>query len=72
MSSDRSRFFKVEPLERRLLLSATPTIDVPETDSGPEVVDTVVVEDLSIMLAAPSTFMVVAAPLLEVTTSSAT
>jgi hypothetical protein len=72
MSSDRSRFFKVEPLEKRLLLSATPAIDLPETDSSPEVVDTVVVEDLSIMSAAPSAFMVVAAPLLEVTTSSAT
>jgi len=38
MFSDRTRFFKVEPLEQRLLLSATPMIDVTETESALEVV----------------------------------
>ena len=72
MPSDRPRFFKVEPLEKRLLLSATPMIDVPEPEGSNEVMDQVfaVPEIQEAMLAqgyASEDPMV-----MEVTTSSAT
>ena len=71
MPSDRPRFFKVEPLEKRLLLSATPMIDVPETESAPEVVDEVVVEEYSMESLAPFVSLAADPAILEITTSSA-
>ncbi|MDQ8195164.1 LEPR-XLL domain-containing protein [Coraliomargarita sp. SDUM461004] len=70
MSSDRPRFFKVEPLEQRLLLSATPMAAMPET-AAPEVVDEVIVtEDMwSAPIVAAST--PVEAQAFAITTSSA-
>lgn len=73
MPSNRQRFFKIEPLEKRLLLSATPMADLPENVIAPEAVEEVFVEAVSTP-AAEAQFAMLAedAVFPEVTTSSAT